>query len=254
MTGNWLHIGADADGAVANPVAPWAFQTPSILIWILLAIFFIRQTRRDGRFSVHALIFLSATSMFWLEFPADWGAYLVYSPAFRLIPLELPFTTPNKPAFMPAAYGWYFLAIYAFLIWLVNVLMRARPRMARITAVILVAAPFFYLWDLLVEGFAALVGWWTYVEVYGAYWKFARGTMPLLFPIIPFTVYGILATAVLTWRDDRGMHRLERLTGAPLATPGWGREARRLLAWIIAMNLMFGAFALAMVLFRIAVS
>ncbi|MDX1487854.1 MAG: hypothetical protein R3268_06625 [Acidiferrobacterales bacterium] len=254
MSSLWLSIGHDADGAVGQPLAPWVFEIGSVIVWLALAVYFYRSYLQSGQLSRYALIFIGATSMFWLEFPADWGAFLVYSPSFALFPIELPYTTPNKPLFMPAAYGWYFLAIYSLIWFLVDRLRAAKPSWSRVLVVIVIAAPFFYIWNLLVEGFSAVVGWWTYYEVFGPAIHSDRGSYPLIFPVVPFAVYGVIEALVLTWKDSQGRHMLEHLTGARRAPKGGGRELRRILAWIITMNTIFGLFALSLVLFRCAIS
>ncbi|MBU4011431.1 MAG: hypothetical protein KJ882_11780 [Proteobacteria bacterium] len=254
MIGNWLEIGHNAGGAVGHPVYPWVFEIGSYAAWIIIAAFFVRSYRRTGVLSSYALIFIGATTMFWLEFPADWGAFLIYSPKFTLFPIELPFTTPNKPTWMPAAYGWYFLAIYSLILFWVDKLRAAKPHMSRVLAVAMIATPFFYVWNMMVEGFSALVGWWTYYEVFGPAITFTRGTYPLVFPVIPFTIYGVIQTLMLTWKTPDGKHYIEKITGAHTSPIGHGKELRRALAWIIAMNLIFGMFALSTFLFRLMIS
>ena len=250
----WLNIGHDADGAVATPWMPWIFEIGSVVVWLMIAVYFYRAYKQAGSLSRYTLIFIGATSMFWLEFPADWGAFLVYSPSFALFPLELPFTTPNKPLFMPFAYGWYFLAIYSLIWFLVDKLRAAKPEWSRLLVVLLIAAPFFYIWNLMVEGFSAVVGWWTYYEVFGPALHSTRGTYPLIFPVVPFAVYGVVEALVLTWKDKNGLHMLEHITGAHKSAVGRGRELRRAVAWIITMNCIFGLFSLSLVWFRVSVT
>ena len=48
----------------------------------LLFISFAVQTVRNRKFSMPALLFLAGTTMFWIEWPADWGSYLVYNRDF----------------------------------------------------------------------------------------------------------------------------------------------------------------------------
>jgi hypothetical protein len=237
---NWLHLGDDVNGLIADPAVPWLFETPSYVLWVVLACYFLLQARRNRQLSIAALTFLSATTMFWQEFYADWGAKLVYSPAFALIPIELPFTTPNKPWLMFASYGWYFVAIFTLQVWLVN---RLRHRNISLTfAVLMVSIPFFYLWDLLLEGTAVYMGWWTYVDIAQPMIMTARGALPLLHPIGTFTVYGTIMTLLLSQRDDTGRVRFEALGGAAAMMPGPGREIRRLLTWIVVMNLVYALF------------
>jgi hypothetical protein len=236
----WLSMGDNAGGAVANPIAPWLFATPSYLIWIACAIGFAIDAKRNGRLRFAALLFIGATSMFWQEFYADWGAKLIYTPAFPLMPWTSIYTTPNKPWFMPAAYGWYFVIIFSFQVWLVDKLRAGKPGL--IKPVLMVAIPFFYLWDFVVEGFATYMGWWTYADPLPPVMQTSHGMLPLLHPIGLFTIYGVITTWVLARRDAHGNPKFEALGGASTMPAGPARELRRALTWIVVMNVVYFLF------------
>src|SRR5215213_2507599 len=65
-----------------NPYAPWFFAYVQPMIWFGLLIGIIVRTARRRTFSMPALLFLAGTTMFWIEWPADWGSYLVYNRDF----------------------------------------------------------------------------------------------------------------------------------------------------------------------------
>jgi hypothetical protein len=238
---HWLTMGDDARGTVANPVAPWLFDYPGYVIWAVLAIVLLRKAHKTGQLGFSALVFFSATSMFWQEFYADWGAKLVYTPVFALMPWESAYTTPNKPWFMPVMYGNYFLAIFLLQVWLVERIRRSGTR-SLLGPVLMVSVPFFYAWDFTVEGLAAAMGWWTYLDPLGPVMRTAHGALPLLHPLGIFTVYGTVTTYVLARRDDTGRPAFESLGGVQRVPAGAGREVRRLLTWIVVMNVVYFLF------------
>ena len=61
MNTMWLQIGHDADGAVANPLAPWVFEIGSVILWLVIAVYFFRGYLRSRSFSKYALLFIGAT-------------------------------------------------------------------------------------------------------------------------------------------------------------------------------------------------
>ena len=67
-----------------QPVAGWVFSILMPIIWALILIVIIIQTSRTKKFSILSLLFIAGTTMFWIEWPADWGSYLVYNRNFPL--------------------------------------------------------------------------------------------------------------------------------------------------------------------------
>lgn len=95
------------------PFAPWVFEVAGPILWVLLAVMYVRQCRRAHALTVPALVFIGATSMFWLEWYGDWAAYLLYNPHLHLIHgWNAPLTSGNKPWAVLPAYGWFFGLIY----------------------------------------------------------------------------------------------------------------------------------------------
>jgi len=221
-----------------RPLAPWLFQYVfSAAGLVLLAVLLFRSFRRR-RLSYATLLFLSAVTMFWQEFYADWGAYLLYTNRFALMPWHSALTSPNKPWFMPISYGWYFTVIFTLIPFAVLRLRARRPDMPLVVAVLVVAVPFFYLWDAVVEFSSVGAGYWTYANTVGPALHFHGTRVGLLHPLEFFTAYGALMAFLLTWRAD-GSPTFERLLGAHRRPPGWNTELRRLGAWIITMNAVY---------------
>ena len=171
------------------------------------------------------------------------GVYLLYSPKFRLMPWgATQWTSPNKPWFMPFAYAWYYGLIYIGMTAALFALRRKRPQLGKLASVLIIAVPFFYLWDLSVEGVSVGLGYWTYFDTFGPSIKFASTAISLVHPLIIFTIYGVIAAYVLTDRDDEGHAKFESVFRVPSVRPGWRRESVRLIAYIVVMNLMFFVF------------
>ena len=66
-----------------DPYVPWVFAYVFPAVWVGAVHHVRRQNCSAQRtFSMPALLFLAGTTMFWIEWPADWGSYLVYNRDF----------------------------------------------------------------------------------------------------------------------------------------------------------------------------
>lgn len=246
-------IGMDVPPDVAelllNPTQTGGFGWPLWLIaGLLLAWFMITGVRR-GSLSFAALIFLSSASLFWQEFFSNWGAYLVYSPKFELMAWDAPFASPNKPWFMIASYGVYYLTIFPLILWSAEKLRGAWPALSSLLAIIVVGLPLFYLFNFLFETPATTNGWWAYMKSPGPHF----GNYPLIYPILPYSVCGLIMTYVLSLKSPEGVPAIENYRWVQNAAPGLGKELRRLAAWVINMNLMYWFFlCVPITLFRLS--
>jgi hypothetical protein len=90
-----------------------------------------------------------------------------------------------------------------------------------------------------VEGTATALGWWSYTTVYGPAILTDRGNYPLVYPLLLFVFYGVLATWILDSRHEGGQHRHEVLMGVNKLRPGWRRQLGRALSWIVMMNVVY---------------
>lgn len=223
-----------------NPLAPGIIEFSSPIIWLVLFIYCWRASKRAGTLTFGMLLLLSTTSMFWLEFYADWGAYLLYNPNFKLIPWGTTWwTTPNKPWFMPFSYGWFYYGAMMLMFALIARVRRSQPEWGLVKSVIVVSAPFFYLWDFVLEFTAAMTGWWSYVYYMGPAAVSKMGNFPFLHPIGMYTVSGVILCLVLSHRRDDGRAAFESWSGADRMDKGFLREAARLGTWVVVMNLLY---------------
>jgi hypothetical protein len=243
----------DMAQALLNPTSTWLMEWPMYILWVMLSLWFCYQWRRDGKIGFAALLFWGMTTAFWQEFYADWAAYLVYTPGFELMPWDSPYTSPNKPWFMLATYGLYFLPIFQLMLWATGQVRKALPAIPLLVASLMVSAPLFYLFNFAFEGFAVASGWWIYPKSPGPHFTMASGTdYPLIFPVLPFVVYGAIACAVLCLKNDQGVHRLEAFDSVQNMSAGWKKEVARLLVWSVMMNLLYWfTFTLPLMLMRI---
>lgn len=128
--------------------------------------------------------------------------------------------------------------MYFPVIGLARRLQAAKPTLAYWQAVVLVASPLFYLWDLLIEGGAAILGLWTYAHHVGPALISERGTFPLVYPIIPFAAMMVMTTIVIGSRRPDGTSTVEALCGVMRLT-GWRQQIRRIAVWVVVMNLLY---------------
>ena len=67
-----------------NPSAIWLIEVIGSIVCLAMLVFFIRQSVGARTLTFGMLLFISSVSMFWQEWYADWGAYLLYNPKFAL--------------------------------------------------------------------------------------------------------------------------------------------------------------------------
>jgi hypothetical protein len=202
-----------ASGVVTDPpVCGWLFGAVGPLLWMVLAVYFVRQCRQHRRITRNTLVFIAATTMWWQEWFGDWATYIIYNPHFALIPWgSTLWTTPNKPWAVIPAYGWYYTLSFLALFWIVDRIRAHRPDIAPWKVAALVGVPVFYLADLLIEGGAALLGMWSYDQFVGPALQSPAGNFPLLYPVIFFTAWCTLMGALVYHVDANGFTQLDRL-------------------------------------------
>lgn len=135
-------------------------------------------------------------------------------------------------------------------------------------AAVLIGAPLWYAVDLVIEGGASYLGWWSYDSFVGPALQSSEGNFPLIYPIVFFAAWCTLMGALVYHVDDGGLTTLERvLRFDRLKTrftndPGPGHEpdragavamktatarrsasaqwqAVRLVVWVIAFNVSY---------------
>lgn len=230
--------------SITEPFAPWIFQYLLSGLAIALIVVLAVRSARAGEMSFALLVTLSGMSMWWQEYYADWGVYLLYSPRFHLMEFwkSTPWASPNKPWFMPLAYAWFYGTIYVAMVATILWVRRTRPSWPLPVVVLAVAAPFFYLWDLFVETISVGFGYWTYFDAVGPTIRFSHTNMPLLHPLLVFTVYGVIAAYVLTPPGPGDKPRFESRAGVDRVARGWRREIARLGLYVVVMSVLFFVF------------
>ena len=223
---------------MGQPDFGWIFEIGGALAFVGFGAYYLRKTIRTRELSLGALIFVACLTMAWQEFYADWGAYLLYNPEFKLLPWgATKWTSPNKPWAVLAGYGWFYSVLFPAMLWVLARLRAARPRWSRTTTVAVVAVPVLYAWNFVsADGVATRFGWWTYADTVGPVLTSSKGSFPLLYPLALFVLFAVVALWFIDRRDDHGRPTFERMTRAHDAEPGWPRDLRRLGAWIVTMN------------------
>lgn len=229
--------------AMENPTASWLFEVGGGLVWVGFAVWCVVDTVRHRRLSLRTLVFLSATSMFWLEWPCDWGLYLLWNPDLKTMPFpSMPFDTPNKPWAVLFGYGWFFPVLLPLLLAAVRSVRRRFTGTNPIVVLVAVAGGLAYIYNLLTEPFMTFMGWYSYLDTTGPALHFTKGSFPLLYPPLLLVWFWVIMVHLIDTGDDRGNHRLDVLLGLARRPDGLRKEATRAVAWIVTFNAVFLVF------------
>ena len=231
-------------GQLGHPVAAWFFDDVQPILWGAAFVVVVVHTARTRRFAITSLLFLAGTTMFWIEWPADWGSYLVYNRDFRLFDgwTSTWYQTYWKPIGVVFGYGVFFGIAGIVLSRGVPAVRRRITALPQPAAVAVVAAVLFYAFDIGAEKLMTSLGWYSYVEPVGPSWSSSRGSLSFVWPALPFVLFAVCLALLLDHTDDRGFYRVEVIAGASRVGAGWRRESRRLVAWIVTMNVLIFVF------------
>jgi hypothetical protein len=226
---------------LGDPLVPWLWAYGFPTAWAVLFISFAIQTWRNRTFSMPALLFLAGTTMFWIEWPADWGSYLVYNRDFWTFTgwTSTWYQTYWKPVGAIFGYGVFFAVECVLLLKVVPrlqaVLQRIMPKVAPTALLIASCMAVFYAVDILGERLMTVAGWYSYVEPVGLAWTSDRGSLSFVWPALPFLLFAVFIT--LTLREDaNGNYPNEKFFRVHTLAPGMTREFARLAVWIATMN------------------
>jgi hypothetical protein len=240
-----------------DPYVPWIFGYGWPAIWFALLVTIIVRTARRKTFSTPALLFLAGTTMFWIEWPADWGSYLVYNKDFLQFSgwTSTWYQTYWKPIGVVFGYGVFFGVEALILIKVVPrlsaALQRVLPKASPTALLVVSCVGLFYTVDILGERLMTAAGWYSYVDAVGPIWESSRGTISFVWPAIPFLLFAVAISLILR-EDDKGFYRNERFFRVTTLEPGWPREFARLAVWIATMNVaLFIAQPLILVIGRV---
>lgn len=229
-------------GGIPHPVNPPIYND---IMWITLfcalVIYLVWSHRKRSTLSNTALMAIGSWSMFWQEFVSNWGGYLLYSPDLNLMPWGPTWWTgPNKPWFLLFSYPVFMTFIYSILVWLIGRIHRAVPSVNLLLLTLIIAGPLFWLNNFIIDGSSVDAGIWTYVDVIGPYIKTSSGGLePLIWPMIPFGIYGALMVFALLKVDANGVPKVYNILHPERFTPGVKRETLRALTAIIVWNALF---------------
>jgi hypothetical protein len=240
-----------------DPIAPWIFVYGWPAIWFGVLVLITVQFARSRVLSMPAILFLAGTTMFWIEWPADWGSYLVYNRDFWTFSgwTSTWYQTYWKPVGVIFGYGVFFGAEALILLHVVPrakaALQRLMPNASPTALLVASCLATFYVVDILGERLMTAAGWYSYVEPVGWAWTSDRGSISWVWPALPFLLFAVAITLTLR-ADERGFYPNEKLFRINQLRPGPQREFARLAVWIVTMNVaIFIAQPLILVLGRI---
>ncbi len=219
-------------------------EVGTVAIFVLLAIWALADARSRKELSLMALCGIGGFAISWQEFYADWGLYLLWSDRFHMLPLDaIPLTTPLKPAYVLPSYAVFMVVAFTLALALARRMIRLFSGVHPLLVCLLTAGPVLALVNFGLELYSvANAGQWNYLNVVGPAIVTAKGQQPILFPNIPFGIFGAVTSYLILKQDAAGHPAFEALTRPGSAAPGWRRETRRALAWAIVWNLSYLIF------------
>ncbi len=224
-----------------DPFFAWIFNYAYPVIWLTLLVAIIVRTAQRKTFSITALLFLAGTTMFWIEWPADWGSYLVYNRDFLQFTgwTSTWYQTYWKPVNVVFGYGIFFGIEALILLHVVprvaGALQRLMPKAPPTAVLIAACMALFYAFDILGERLMTAAGWYSYVDAVAPFWESSRGTISFVWPAIPFLLFAVAISLCLR-ADGDGWYPNERFFRVHTLAVGWRREFARLAVWIATMN------------------
>jgi hypothetical protein len=228
---------------MSAPTVPWLFQVVGPVVWIAVAAFLLGDIFRKRRLSLLALVFFAATTMWWLEWYADWAARLLYNHKFALIDWgTTTWTAPNKPWAVIAGYGWFIGLSLPPLAALCNYVSRRRnggQESVSFATALLVVLPIYWLFDVLVETVATALSWWRYFDPASPTVSTSHGGFPLAYPVLVFALWAVVAVWLLTQRNDRGFFLHERLLRVDRVRSAFAVQPARLGAMVLMLNVTY---------------
>jgi len=235
------------------PLLGWLFEVVGPILWVVLAVFFAVTCIKRRELTLPTLVFIGGSTMWWQEWYGDWGGYVLYNPHLALIPgYDWPLTGPHKPWAVIPAYGWFYALVYFPVIWLCK---KVHSRYFSTTplwvVMVAISLPLFYIWDLLIEGGASVLGIWSYVDFVGPALESSRGNFPLVYPVITFSAMMTITLLVIAAKTPQGTPLVESWTRVD-RLHGPARTIGRILTWIVTMNLCYMLFIVPTVLIRLA--
>lgn len=230
--------------ALGEPIAGWIFAILMPIIWGVILLVIVVHTARNKKFSILSLLFIAGTTMFWIEWPADWGSYLVYNRNFPLFTgwTSTWYQTYWKPIPVVFGYGIFFGLAAVILNYAVPAIRRRLHMLPPLLVTIIAAEIIFYAFDITAERTMTLLGWYSYAEPVAPAWYGGRGNLSFVWPAIPFLGFATCLSLLMYKKSDDGSYPNERWVGVPKVSEGVRRESVRLLTWIVTLNILLFIF------------
>lgn len=225
----------DTSDILGEPRIPWLFDVVNPILFVVVVGILAFQHRNRTTLSIWALMMIGFMSTWWQEWPMDWAIWLLYNSELNLFSSQkILLDTPNKPWSVITAYGWfYILAEFVFIFIAVSLVRRGIP----LKWTILLMMPLAYVWDFIIEGGAAYMGYWQHANPVGPVMHTERGDFNLIWPISQYTlIFSGVATWLYTRVQPNGEPEIERSFGIDKLPHGWNRELRRVGLWVIVLN------------------
>jgi hypothetical protein len=217
------------------------FELLSLFAFLGLVGWIVVDTRRRGELGLVGLLAIAGLSIFWQEFYADWGSYLLWTHDYHMLPWgRTPLTTPDKPATNVTSYPVFMTAAFLAMLALQRWARRRWPGVHPLALSLLTAGPVLIAFNLVMEYVSVrTLGLWTYVDTLGPALHTDGGTMPLLYPNIPFGLFGAVTAFLIGWTNTEGRPRFEALIAKPDLPQGVRRDLLRALAWMLTFNVTY---------------
>ncbi len=234
----------DLSPGFLNPSGTLFVEIGSFIIWACMLMFFIRQSIRAKAMTFGLLLLISTTAFSWQDTYVNWGMCLLHNPKFNLMPWGATlWTSPYKPWWVIPSYAFFWAIMFLLVLEMITKLRTRFPKLGRTSAVLIVAVPFFYLWDLVFEAGAVSAGWYSYVKCFGPAIVMSKGNFPLLYPILFIVLWAAGAVWFLSLRGPNGNAVFESWFGIELIRSPFFRGIAKIGVWILVMNLFHLVFA-----------
>lgn len=230
-----------AEGALPLSNASWAVEIGGWVAFVAIGAFLAYKWWRKGEPGNAALLFIGCFTMWWQEFYADWGAYLYYNPDLMQLPWgDSPLTTPNKPLYVLAGYGWFYAGGFTLILTLFVAVRKRVPAVPRLVALGVTTLVPFYLWNLVTaDAVSFATNWYQYLHPIGPAIHTSKGGLPLLYPAFPFVFFAPAVVFSLYERDQLGRTWFESLFGVRPGVSGWAQRLHQVVAWCLGMNILY---------------
>jgi len=236
--------GATVTPLLIDPAGAFRVEMGYLILCILLIIMVIIDTRKRGELGQLGLCAIAGFSIWWQELYADWGAYLLWSDSFHMMPWgESLWTTPDKPWFLLASYPIFMTVSVSLMLWLCRKVITLVPSVNQSVICFFTAGITLILINTLLElASVSSAGQWTYVDTIGPVISTAHGLQPLLYPNIPFGIWGGVICALILMHTKEGRPGFENLFKTVNVTARLQAQSLRALSWIIVWNITYWLF------------